>query len=360
MASARIAPIQWLRALAATLVLMMHASDRIQSGPVAITGPFVPSVPNLSAFGASGVDLFFVISGFVMAQWLSTADRDPWRFLAKRWLRIVPLFAGVSAVYMTIMHDPLTMPAALMSITVLPLLDGGRYHVPALYPGWTLGFEFVFYAVVAVAMLARHHRIETLFAMTVAVALMGSVVHPGWAPARLLLNPLLLEFALGVAVWMAWRRGISAPIAKAALVTGIMMLAIGIAVGLGFPLQLQIVAAVDGLSGYARTATWGIPWTLVVIGVIDTVPGGRFERIVAQVGDASYSTYLSHPCLLALLWMVGSRIPPVSPYAFAAMFVTASTLLGLVVHRWVERPLLTRLMPPTRARAPAMPEPVVA
>jgi len=149
MSSSRIAPIQWLRALAATLVLLMHASDMIEAGPVPMTGAFVPAVPNLAAFGASGVDLFFVISGFVMAHWLATADHDSVRFLAKRWLRIVPLFACVSVIYMTIMHDPLTLPSAVMSFTVFPVLDGGSYHLPALYPGWTLAFEFAFYAVVA-------------------------------------------------------------------------------------------------------------------------------------------------------------------------------------------------------------------
>ncbi|BCA62456.1 hypothetical protein HMP09_1690 [Sphingomonas sp. HMP9] len=355
--STRIAPIQWLRALAATLVLLMHASDMIESGPVSLTGKLVPSVPNLSTFGASGVDLFFVISGFVMAQSLSTADGDSWRFLAKRWLRIVPLFACVSAVYMMIMHDPLTVQAAIMSITVLPILDGAGYHVPALYPGWTLGFEFAFYAIVAAAMRVHGHRVETLLALTLAFAIVGSVVHPAWAPVRLLLNPLLLEFALGVVVWMAWQRGISVRIATPALIAGITLLAIGIAFGLGFSLSLQIDVAVAGISGLPRTWTWGVPWALVVVGLIDTVAGGRFERIVARVGDASYSTYLTHPCLIALLWMVGDYVPTMSPYAFALAFIAASTMLGLAVHRWIERPLLAWLQrrpPASVMRAPAL------
>ena len=337
---------------------MMHASEMIGSGPIALTGKFVPTVPNLSVFGASGVDLFFVISGFVMAQSLSTADRDPWRFLAKRWLRIVPLFACVSAVYMLIMHDPLTASAALMSITVLPIFDGEGYNCPALYPGWTLAFEFAFYAVVAVAMRAPRRRIETLLALTVAVALVGSVVHPDWAPARILLNPLLLEFALGVAVWMAWRRGLTARYAAPALVLGIALLAVGIAVGLGVALSLQLDVAVAGTSGFGRTWTWGIPWALIVVGVIDTVADGRFERIVAQVGDASYSTYLTHPCLIALLWMVGGYLPTMSPYVFALGFIVASTMLGLVVYRWIERPLLAAVRRPWRR--PFFEQPVLA
>ena len=81
----------------------------------------------------------------------------------------------------------------------------------------------------------------------------------------------------------------------------------------------------------------------MVVGVIDIPAGGRSERIVARVGDASYSTYLTHPCLTALLWMVGGYAPTMSPYPFALAFIVASTMLGLAVHRWIERPLLARL-----------------
>ncbi len=358
MSSARIAPIQWLRALAATLVLVVHASDMIDSGPVATTGKFVPSVPNLAVFGASGVDLFFVISGFVMAHSLSTADRDPWRFLAMRWLRIVPLFACVSAVYMTIMHDPLTLEAALMSITVLPVFDGAGYHTPALYTGWTLGFEFVFYALVACAMRSSRYRIATLLALTVTMALAGLFVRPGWAPLRLLFNPLLLEFALGVLVWTAWNGGLTARMATPALVAGIALLAIWLCFGLGPSVAANNDAAAMGISGFARTWTWGLPWTLVVVGLIDTPPGGRLEPIVARIGDASYSTYLTHPCLLALLWMVGRSLPVLSPIMFAGGFVIAATLLGLVVHRWIERPFLAWLK--RRPRTPIAEAPALA
>lgn len=338
----RIAPIQWLRALAATLVLLIHALDSIKSGAIAVTGQFAPSIPNLAVFGASGVDLFFVISGFVMAQALSNPDSNPWRFLAKRWIRIVPLFACVSVFYMMIMHEPVTGVAAAMSITVLPIFDGDTYHIPALYPGWTLGFEFAFYMIVAMVMRVPRYRVEALLALTVAAAVSGSFVHPNWAPARLLLNPLLFEFALGVVVWLAWRGGITRRIAAPSLVAGIMLLAVGIAVGMVQSLNLTVEAAAGGVSGYARTLTWGIPWALVVAGVIDTVSAGRFERYVSRIGDASYSTYLSHPCLIALLWIVKGYLPAVSPYGFALAFIVASTMLGLVVHRWIERPLLLR------------------
>ncbi len=357
MSSTRIAPIQWLRALAATLVLLIHALDSAKSGLINVTGEFAPSIPNLAVFGASGVDLFFVISGFVMAQSLSNADRNPWDFLAKRWLRIVPLFACLSVVYMMIMHDPLTRVSTLMSITVLPILDTDGYHAPALYPGWTLGFEFAFYMLVAIAMRAPRYRVEALLASTIAVAVTGGFVHPSWAPARILLNPLQLEFALGVLVWLAWRKGFAERIAAPSLVIGIALLAVGLTFGMTDSLDVSVKAATAGISGYGRTWTWGIPWALVVLGVIDTAPRGRFERILSRVGDASYSTYLIHPSVIALLWMVRDHIPTKSVYVFSLAFIVASTMLGLAVHRWIEQPLLARLqrrLPVSIRRAPAL------
>ena len=90
----------------------------------------------------------------------------------------------------------------------------------------------------------------------------------------------------------------------------------------------------------------------MVVGVIDIPAGGRSERIVARVGDASYSTYLTHPCLTALLWMVGGYAPTMSPYLFALAFIVASTMLGLAVPRWIERPLLQILARQRKAAAP--------
>ena len=111
-------------------------------------------------------------------------------------------------------------------------------------------------------------------------------------------------------------------------------------------------AAVAGTSGLARSWTWGLPWALVLLGVIDTQGGGRFDRAVARIGDASYSTYLVHPCLIALLWRIGGMLPECPALVLVALVVTPSTVAGLIVHRWIERPLLQVLARQRKAAAP--------
>lgn len=344
MASNRIAPIQWLRAVAATLVLHLHASMAIAEGKIRVTGPLAPSIPNLGMIGASGVDLFFVISGFVMAHSLASMDATPWTLLKARWRRIAPLYAIVTLVFASIVGEPVTPAALLQALTLLPVLDGRIYHMPLLAVGWSLGFELAFYILVAVALRTPHRRIALLLLLTAGAALAGVFVHASWAPLRLLLNPLQFEFALGILVWIAWRRGITARVAAPALVAGIVLLTVGLGFGLGIDIDVGIESAVDGGSGLARTWTWGMPWALVVVGVIDT-PRGRGARWMERIGDASYSTYLTHPALLALVAIAARQAPALHPVVVAGGLIAASTLLGLAVHAHVERPLLRHMRP---------------
>ena len=333
----RIEPVQWLRGVAASLVLFDHALNTLarDGGDAAL------AIPNLATFGASGVDLFFVISGFVMAQSLATLpQRGAAAFLKARWLRIVPLFVVMSAAYLVVLGAPVAWQSMLMTLTVLPVFDTSGYHVPLLWVGWTLGFEFAFYAIVAVAAaLPGDRRVLHLFTLTMAAALGGLVVHPPWAPLRLLANPLLLEFALGVAVWLVWRKAWMQRCAPAALVTGIALLAVGLAVGMGLPVNVHYDGAANGSAGLARTWTWGLPWALVMAGMLGEQRCGTVSAALRAIGNASYATYLVHPAVLIL---AGRHLDLTTfpPAAAIAMLILAATVAGMTIHAAIERPLL--------------------
>ena len=98
--------------------------------------------------GAIGVDLFFVISGFVMALTAArfTGAHGAGTFLALRFVRIAPLYYLACLAMLVLVFNPgaqLGRETLLNSITFIPVFDDGRYSWPVHYLGWTLAFEFV-------------------------------------------------------------------------------------------------------------------------------------------------------------------------------------------------------------------------
>ncbi len=150
----RVVSIQYLRALAAILVVVQHAN----SGPIHLD---IVS-PGLATFG---VDLFFVISGYIM--WTTTTEtaRTPPQFWLARIVRIVPLYWGFTTLYVAI---SILHPAALEHpSTNLVFIVKSYAFVPAIHPveggispiyslGWTLNFEMFFYLIFGIALIIRH------------------------------------------------------------------------------------------------------------------------------------------------------------------------------------------------------------
>jgi len=188
--------------------------------------------------------------------------------------------------------------------------------------------------------------------MTVGVGLAGIVVHPGWAPLRLLFNPMQLEFAVGILVWVARRQRWTARWGGAALLAGPLPLAIGLLFGLGVTFSAHFDAAVSGSSGLARSWTWGMPWALVLAGIVDARDGGAVGRVLVRLGNASYAIYLVHPCLLTLLARSDGVLGAIRPLAYVVVFVALASAIGRIVHATLERPLLGLVT--RRCRAPRL------
>lgn len=204
--------IQVLRGLAALLVAFYHAQAmHLQSALAAGGSPGWTG--GILANGYAGVDLFFVISGFVMV-WVTrtgkgglagTAD-----FLFARVTRIYPLWwaaALLATLYYLHVHTP--GPAAPLWQTQLQAGEGGAYLLksfllvpqdafPVLSIGWTLIHELYFYAVFAVFVLLRRAWLLLVWAAAVMVAAaMGHAAHEARSFATLAAHPLTIEFILG-------------------------------------------------------------------------------------------------------------------------------------------------------------------
>ncbi len=342
--------IQTLRGVAVLLVVLVHAINvadfRLRDGVEAQAG-WLAGLFSLNEFGASGVDLFFVISGFVMAMIVeSNSGRSVGGFLRDRMLRVAPLYWIASAVYI--------LPAFLVMadvpldwvLTAVLILPGEQYIAPPLVVGWSLAFELAFYGIVAVIMttVAREKRVTTLIVLMSVLAVSGQMLQPLDGLAAILFNPIMVEFAIGLGVHMLWRRGHVRAIALAPWLIGagiafLLMSAVG-----GFDFKTLHMYVIRGETGAVRALIWAAPWGMIMLGLLWRSGSAGQERargnaVLNRIGDASYSIYLVHqfPLDIAERQLPGGFFPPdlviVGSYAIAVG-------LGLIVHRTIEKPMM--------------------
>ncbi|WP_374468797.1 acyltransferase family protein [Phenylobacterium sp.] len=345
---AEVRSIQYLRGFAAFGVLVFHAAERAG-------GHF--------GLGAAGVDVFFVISGFIM--WVVTCRRppSPAQFLIRRAQRIVPLYWGLTLLVVGVaLSAPWIFPAmevtaeaVVKSLFFVPYRDHTGLVAPLVIPGWTLNYEMFFYVLFAAGLLApvrlRPWLVSAALLALVAIRPLGDVQNPLWATYT---NPLLLEFGAGIWLGKAWAEG-----RLPGVRTGWALVVAGL---LGF--------AVAGVSGVdverARFLIWGVPALLLVAGAVAIERQGAVPNLkpLQALGDASYSLYLVHglaiSAVVRLLDMAGLASPPL----ILAGGLIAGVIAGLVTYQLVEKPLMRLFRTglaakpaagPARPAAPARP-----
>lgn len=340
--SHRFDSIQMLRGLAALLVVCVHAINVIDFAPSGWPQGWLNTGFALNEFGATGVDLFFVISGFVMAY--GTAELQAWRdakrFLQRRFWRVVPPFWVVCFLFLPFaatMGNPLTSRSLINAVTFLPVMANGPYVPPPLVVGWTLVFELVFYLIVAsfIVFPIRRHRGLLILAVTAGLAALGAL-----GPGGFLCNPLLGEFSLGIGVYLIWRQSPPRRLQAPLLAIGTVLLIVSAMRGWSF--DTRLAAAVSGRGGVERVMTWGVPWALVLFGCLDRRIGyPRLAGFAKMLGDASYSTYLCHMFIVALAMdVVGRTAQFCPPDVVICGTVVAAAVTGVLVHRTAEQPYL--------------------
>lgn len=321
--------IQALRGLAALGVVLFHART------------FLPQdqVPLIFRNGFAGVDLFFMISGFVMV-YSTPKDMTAAQFLYRRAVRILPLYLVAVAVMLAYETRSAseTLHGLAQSALFLPL--GGDnppfYGYAPFQPGWTLNYEACFYAVFAVALWLRVPLlvIPTLLGTVfLPQALNGifptisphEVANSGLAWFSLLSNPLIIEFCIGMLLAVAYRNSANMP----ALIVA------PLAVGL-------IVFGVWGLTGGSESLHGlthiGAPMLAIFVGFLLLDHRLGFPRIsfLRLLGDASYAIYLFH---LHAMLVVHKFLVEGTWLAFL-IAVALSVSVGVAAHLLMDRPVV--------------------
>ena len=326
--------IQFLSALAAMLVVVYHAQLDFSLN---ISKPSFVGESYLFAFGAVGVHIFFVISGFIMVFASKFEPKfDAKAFFRRRILRIYPIYWICAALYlsfhalMSITYE-LTVREYFGAIFLLP-----DYSSKIIGPGWTLAFELFFYFCFGVSMLAGLNRglllLTVVFFGLVAVGLILPFENQLW---NFLTNTLLMEFLAGSAVGWLFIRGY---LPKSLGFTFLMGALILFSFGIGY-----------GYDGLPSALMWGVPSVLLVAGCVSIEASRVIPDWVSKIGhfgDSSYALYLIHILLITITVQLFSRlsIPLAPPPAVLAVFVAIIALIcSELLHHRIEKPLLSWL-----------------
>jgi peptidoglycan/LPS O-acetylase OafA/YrhL len=350
MNSGKLNGIQALRAVAALAVVLSHL--------VGFEARFLPGqvlAPEWLEFGQFGVDLFFVLSGFIIVEStrrLYGSAAAAGVFLYRRVIRIYPVYW----VYLA--------PVVVLWLLNPGILSGGNGREVdlmasvLLYPStqshlllvsWTLTFELYFYCVFALvsATLPRERLPQILLAWAVLTIAGILLLRPTLQQPLLLVacNSLVLEFLAGGAVALLWRH-IPGRLGPLLFAIGVAGMVLGTAAmwqnGMVFP------------ANWRRVAIFGTASAVLLAGILALEPvlGRRYPSWLLLLGDASYSLYLGHLLVIAVVGRAWKTLLPdpsmANHLAALGACVLGTCLVSVLSYRFIEMPLIEMLRPLVR------------
>ena len=337
--------IQVLRAIAALCVVMLHTVVNVATH--GWTSQFIPS---LARHGEMGVDIFFVISGFVIAliSYGKPAGFDAARhFIIARGTRIIPLYWALSFLFAMLLffgppafgHDRFSLWRVMASFLFIPSLNWVGTIAPLIGVGWTLNYEIWFYALFSFAMVASKTPVRS-----VAIALiMLAAVHPlheGGIFWNFYTNSIVLEFVGGMILGTIY--------AKYKSVNLYIILSL-------IPIVVLSIWNYDlTYTGETRFVALGVPAFSIVCYALYFENKLRWSKFLCSLGDASYSLYLTHaftiPSCMMLIQTV-DRKHGLRGDLVCRLLLEKKKVLAFISHRYLERPMtrITRRWLDTRA-----------
>lgn len=346
--------IHYVRGLAALLVPMVHARHYFYSSDVLWV-----------AFGTYAVEIFLVISGFVLAHAMAGMPQDGLRraraltFLRQRLLRLVPFYwamllikSGPWLQEWVSQADSLRslywgiddrLRALALDLLFIPHTHPLRpEHVwPLVVPGWTLNLEMMLYCVLALCLLLspRPHHLAVVLLLTLYA--LGAILAPTQTQLAFWLQPRILCFPLGIATYHLFAASGWGPLPAGRWVVLITAATVG-----AWALGVRAEGKESTVMAFAAT---------LIIFLAARMPPGLQSRVLKQLGDASYAIYLSHIVLAFPLLRRGlARLTDPDQLAAAraasaltfghtwfliALHVCAAVIVGVICHRVLEAPL---------------------
>ncbi|MGO8924425.1 MAG: acyltransferase family protein [Xanthobacteraceae bacterium] len=345
---ARLLTLQVVRGIAANLVVLQHLTE------------FEPryagaELPAIAHYGDLGVDVFFVLSGFVMVA-IAGRNVSALQFLWRRAARIYPTYWLATLVILAV---AVTVPGLVHEqLASIPLwrsflLIAATPKQPVVSVGWTLVHEVYFYLVFAAILMFRIPILAGIAAWG-GIIIIVTMLSPQYLVTSPVLematSPLTFEFMMGLVIGVLWLHGHTPRVlvtAGAAVPAALVaMLVLLIAVHYHFFAQQTFPFGNTPYLVEVRVLMFGIPIALILYSLVayERHFPRRLPALLVALGDWSYSVYLFHFMVLSALGRaVFLLFPEHSGYASVTLFVVGFSvvnLAGAAVYVLFERPTL--------------------
>jgi exopolysaccharide production protein ExoZ len=331
--------IQYLRGFAAMAVLASHS----------LLYPLVSQDMGFARLGWLGVILFFVISGFIMVVVTGEARFSAPDFLRRRFIRVVPMYwiatllAAALAyfapqIFKTTVYDTTQLILSLLFVPFYNPASGGLHPLYKL--GWTLNYEMFFYVCFALlAFLNVGARVTWLTIAFVSLAVLGLLFEPQAAIPQFYTSFMPLAFCAGAWLGLAALRGRISALPQKLVFLGALLGLAGLVEG--FSLGLE---AVEGGVAFVGFLVFASALVLLAVRLEPHLP---YVAVLERIGDASYSIYLSHIYIVAILCELAFKILDpgslVADYMIAIVAIVGGTAAGWMLYKLIELPLLRML-----------------
>jgi exopolysaccharide production protein ExoZ len=321
--------IQILRAFAALLVVYAH---------------FEFTKPSIGSFG---VDIFFIISGFIMAY---IVDKNPSAFLYRRIVRIVPIYFAMTLATILLnlvrpnwFRNVIITPAAVAkSFLFIPYRI--KQSGPILSLGWTLNYEMFFYVIIAICIALWGSRKGMVVCLTILVVLV--CLGSAYPAENYILNfysaNIILEFVCGSLLYY-----------------------FGVNFGMGDSRGSRYFFLLLGLASfmfliYANCYLYTIPMRFWLYGIPALFVTNMalilenkvdlknwWHRLGVLLGDASYAMYLVHPFVIyAFIRLIFKHVQLDSlVFRFVELIFTMVVVcaVSVVIYKFFEKPLIAKV-----------------
>ncbi len=322
--------LQLLRAVAVILVVFSHIRHKQD-----VAAPLGTQWLDWFSIGEYGVDIFFVISGFIIA-YISPEGRrnalEVLNFMMRRIIRIMPLYYTVTLIALAVwlVRPEMVNSSAPEMTVILPSFflwpTEGRF---LFQTGWTLSYEMYFYFLFGLTLFLGALQYRVLASYLALSILAGVLLEFRQPVLALVTNHHLAEFLAGYVFFR--------------LASG----QIGQQVGLG----LGLIAAGTALiishilmpgSVLAPLYHWGIPAMMLVFGFLLSEGTFKIPALLLKTGDSSYSIYLTHALVLPVLtkaWYMFAPQTAASNFGFIIYALASTLVIGFISYRFYETPV---------------------